>query len=283
VATLPSLMIIAARVEREKCSSGRSERKVRRDIRTSSIGRRVVVPCLQLLWLVALWSCSAGDECSRAMSKLEDAVKAEVANEERAAGVSADERKELENVPRRLRPDFTAERCRERLRVIPLREQVTVALINGEATRPEFRQNIDCILAASSVHETSDCFLEMMREGKRNEAGSVLHHIEALARLAYAQDGHFPVGTTLDTPPRSNVCPSLRPADWSAPAWQHLSLRIDGELANRYRYESDGQTFKVTAIGDADCDQKEAIYVLNGRVQNGEVKASLEFPPSGVY
>jgi hypothetical protein len=57
-----------------------------------------------------------------------------------------------------------------------------------------------------------------------------------------------------------------------------MEFQIDEPFRYRYSYESDGQTFTATAVGDPDCDGKPGTYTLTGSVDNGNPKVELKEP-----
>ncbi len=119
--------------------------------------------------------------------------------------------------------------------------------------------------------------------GAPNEAE---HNLEALkkgAKAYYLGNAAFPVGTMPLTPAASccafdrGLCP---PDDrqWDVAAWPDLNFLISDAHRFRYSYQSDGNTFVATALGDADCDGVEVGYTLEGRTVNGTLQITLTKP-----
>jgi hypothetical protein len=130
----------------------------------------------------------------------------------------------------------------------------------------------------------------------------VVHDLDTIASHANAvfrDTKAFPIGTSAQLPARNgdshiaggccgskstggemdNKCP-VSTAWATDPVWKALSFSIDTAGLYGFKYAStDGKSFVLTAIGDADCDTKEAVFTVRG---TGD-KTVLELPPSGTY
>jgi hypothetical protein len=74
------------------------------------------------------------------------------------------------------------------------------------------------------------------------------------------------------------VCP-VNDAEWSHPVWKQLQFQPFEPSAYRFSYESDGNTFVVRMVGDADCDGKSVTWVLRGAV-DGAGNVQNDQPPA---
>ncbi len=126
-------------------------------------------------------------------------------------------------------------------------------------------------------------FMDYMKKSKKSEASIQLTALEKRLRAAAAADNALPKGKAPLTPATSccgqpgNKCSD--PAAWQHPVWQALDFSIDDPHLFRYSYESDGTTFKATAVTDLDCDGIEIAYVLTGSVDaDGHVTSQLTPP-----
>lgn len=121
-----------------------------------------------------------------------------------------------------------------------------------------------------------------------SEASLELRKMTRAAKTYYQVNGHYLVGKTGPTPAQpccglpDNRCP---PTDaWTKdPLWKELEFRIDEDTRFHYSYESDGKTFKATAVGDLDCDGTSATWNLVGTVENGTATVLMTPPPNGTY
>jgi hypothetical protein len=133
----------------------------------------------------------------------------------------------------------------------------------------------------------------------------VVHRLDAIAKKANAifrETKAFPTGTSATLPERNgrliaggccggmsgseivNKCPVS--TTWASdPVWKTLAFTIDTPEMYRYAYTStDGKSFILTATGDADCDEREAVFTVRGTIDaSNEPKAVLELPPKGMY
>jgi hypothetical protein len=157
---------------------------------------------------------------------------------------------------------------------------------------PAMEKALDCMLAINgrpSVAELDKCAVK--KKSRMNEAELLLDKVGKNAKRASAETGAFPKGK-VGLSPANECCygngsagPKC-PVDakaWQDPVWQALEFEITEPSTYRYSYESDGKTFTVLAVGDADCDQNLATYTLTGKIDNGAATTDLKKPPPGEY
>ncbi len=53
-----------------------------------------------------------------------------------------------------------------------------------------------------------------------------------------------------------------------------LDVGIDDPTVFQYRYDSDGTTFRATAVGDPKCNGRMRVYVLEGSIVDGEPRVA---------
>lgn len=146
-----------------------------------------------------------------------------------------------------------------------------------------------CVLDASNEDAVKACmskaFEDYRDKSKATEAKLMLRRLEKAAKRYYAENAAFLKGKTGPTPPApccgnpKGKCPALPASTWSGdPVWRELDFQIDEPNLFQYSYESDGQTLKVTAVGDVDCDTKMETYTLTGKVENGNPSFELAEP-----
>lgn len=133
-------------------------------------------------------------------------------------------------------------------------------------------------------------FDDYVSKSKMTEAGLELNLLGKHAKVAYGEQGKFPIGSAPLTPSQkccgqpSNKC-QPNPSDWQNPVWQALDFSVDEPGNYRFSYESqDGKTFVAKAVGDLDCDDQEAVWQLDGKIdEGGNPTVTLTKPPAGVY
>src|SRR5258706_4607657 len=134
-----------------------------------------------------------------------------------------------------------------------------------------------CVLDASGDSAVSACmkksFEDYSSKSKSTEAALQLNKLGKMAKVAYATNAEFPKGKANTLPPGDTCCKGDKgkcpvTAEWgSDPVWKSLEFSIDEPSLYRYSYESkDGKSFTATAVGDADCDGKNATYTLTGTI-----------------
>jgi hypothetical protein len=137
-------------------------------------------------------------------------------------------------------------------------------------------------------------FVNYMKRSK-TEAEVQLAAIGKSAKMYFAQNGKFPVGTSATLPDfltccgRSgtggeidNKCPTDEAAWTKDKVWAELGFSIDEPTSYRYKYEStDGKGFTATATGDLDCDGKFAVWHLVGEVEGDVPIVTMKRPASG--
>ena len=114
------------------------------------------------------------------------------------------------------------------------------------------------------------------------EAKLELNLIGKNAKVAWAEQGTFPVGDTGLTPATpccagpDHKCP-IDPAAWRHPLWQALDVEALEPMRFQYRYQSDGKTFTATAVGDPGCDGDPITLTATGAIVDGN--ATVTLPP----
>lgn len=145
------------------------------------------------------------------------------------------------------------------------------------------------VLAAVAI----PAVLDYMKKSKKSEASVHLNRIGMGLKRYYARNASFPKG---DAGPANaagccggmsvpgvvdNKCrpdPSIKD-----PIWTALDFALDEPTIYQYRYHSDGQTAKVEAIGDVDCDGTAATWTLEVKTNAGVPVLDMRPPPPGVY
>jgi len=141
-----------------------------------------------------------------------------------------------------------------------------------------------CVLDAKDDAAVAACwekaFGEYRDAGKSTEAKVQLNKIEKSAKVSFITNASFPKGAAA-TLPAKPCCPDkCPPADWAKdPVWSALDFQIEEATRFQYHYESDGQTFTATAVGDLDCDGVAITYKLTGKTVDGHPETALEEPP----
>jgi hypothetical protein len=116
---------------------------------------------------------------------------------------------------------------------------------------------------------------------ENTEALKQLHSISANLKAHVTAYGGYPVGDVKPSPVScckgaDHKCPV---ADWSNPVWTKIQFDISTPTQYRYGYRSDGKTVDVFAVGDLDCDGKEATYTLH---LDAAGASKISEPPAGV-
>lgn len=136
------------------------------------------------------------------------------------------------------------------------------------------------ILAAVAV----PAFMDYTKKSKKTEASLQLNKLGKNLEVHYLTESKFPAGEVALTPSESCCqgagakCPST-PAVWQQPVWQSLAFQIDEPHRFQYRYESDGATAVVEAVGDLDCDGQTITYRLEASAPGGNPTITIAEPP----
>ena len=136
------------------------------------------------------------------------------------------------------------------------------------------------VLAAVAI----PAFMDYMKKSKKSEASLQLNRIAKNLKVYYSVNGELPKGVTRLTPAAaccaqpSGKC-GVDATSWQDPIWQTIDFRIDEPSRFQYRYQSDGKTAVVEAIGDLDCDTNMITYRLDVGVANGNATAMFTEPP----
>jgi len=157
-------------------------------------------------------------------------------------------------------------------------------------------EHLPCLAEAKTADDVVACmggpfFVAVMIRASnaaqdRPEAVSELEGIADLLRASFARDHKFPVGTAGLTPPasccnRTGFC-ALSDADWETPVWKAVGYKPKVPPLYQFRYESDGKTLRVTAIGDMDCDKTTVTYTLEGTIEGSDAKFHVVPAPNGI-
>ena len=83
----------------------------------------------------------------------------------------------------------------------------------------------------------------------------------------------------------NNKCTPTPAAFTDTAGWSHLEFSMDEPSIYNYSYTpSAGTAFSALAVGDADCDTKQATYTMLGTTTvSGNPAVNIIPPPSGVY
>ena len=124
---------------------------------------------------------------------------------------------------------------------------------------------------------------EYRNKSKRTEAQVQLNKLAKDLKTAYIANAEFPKGKAATLPESTGAacCPDkckVSTAWASDPVWSALDFSIDEPTLFRYSYDSDGKTFKATAVGDLDCDGTVITYTLTGTAKDGNPETRLEEP-----
>jgi len=153
---------------------------------------------------------------------------------------------------------------------------------------------IACVLAAGDEQAIRTCWTKDLdvadaptaqRPQRQSEAAINLNKIAKSAKTMFIVNATYPTGKAAVLPVGQCGCPakcSVTNAWRTDPVWTELDFEIVEETHYRYTYESDGQTFVATAIGDLDCDGNVATWTMTGTTVNGNPTATLT-APQGVY
>ena len=140
------------------------------------------------------------------------------------------------------------------------------------------------ILAAVAI----PAFLEYQKRGKKTETSVQLNKLAKNLKAYYIENAAFPVGDAPLSPSKpccgqpQNKC-AVEPEAWKNEIWQKLDFQIDEPNLYRYKYHSDGKTVDIEAVGDLDCDGKEATFKLEAGAPSGNPIVTMGPLPVGVY
>ena len=113
------------------------------------------------------------------------------------------------------------------------------------------------------------------------EARLKLRELERRVKSYYVEKAEFPVGQVALTPAKA-CCPDRcapSATAFSDLVWTALDFRVDEPHWYQYSYASDGKTgFTATAVGDPGCNGSAVTYTLVGKVENGNITASVTGP-----
>ncbi|MEO6777362.1 MAG: hypothetical protein ABI467_30825 [Kofleriaceae bacterium] len=130
-------------------------------------------------------------------------------------------------------------------------------------------------------------FLQYQNRSKASGVALALNQLGKHLEAYYRDNATFPIGDAPLTPDKpccgqpGNKC-AVTPSMFAG-VWQKLDFQLDEPTIYRFGYHSDGKTVEITAVGDADCDGKEATYTLEAAAPNGKPTTAIVPPPAGVY
>lgn len=175
-----------------------------------------------------------------------------------------------------------------------------IKVMTESCRAPEFKSQhaelMACVLAAAERVPISLCWDAQFRKNRdggtvadepkdeRPEAQRYLERLAKSAKIEWQTNVEFTKGKVGPTPATKCGCPTPCPINaklWDDRIWRDLELNVDEESRYQYTYESDGKTFKATAIGDLDCDGKPGIWTLTGVGDNYGAKTTTTPPPKG--
>jgi hypothetical protein len=140
------------------------------------------------------------------------------------------------------------------------------------------------------------------QRGRRSEALVQLDAVAKRAKAVFRETKAFPIGTSAELPARNgdilgggccggkstgaqtdNKCAVS--TEWAGdPVWKALAFTLDKPSMYRFKYAStDGKSFVLTATGDLDCDEKEAVFTVRGKLDGANPTATVEMPAKGEY
>ncbi len=146
-----------------------------------------------------------------------------------------------------------------------------------------------CVLAAKDQPAVRTCLDEDVGDGQpkdtRPEAERYLSRLAKNATTMFQATAQFTIGKAGPTPAAKCGCPTACRVDtdlWmNDPIWGDIELVVNEDSQYQYTYESDGKTFKATAIGDLDCDGKPGVWTLTGASSDSGATTTITPPPKG--
>ena len=165
---------------------------------------------------------------------------------------------------------------------------------------PEREAMLDCMLAIDkpTAGDLATCmqktdkggFEDYKNKSKATEASLNLNRIGKISKRTFGESGSFPVGhadaepTCCGHPDTQNKC-AVNAALWTVEPWKTMEFSIDEPHLYRYAFDGkDGKSFTAYAIGDTDCDGKEATFTLLGSLKpDGSPQTTIIPPAPGVY
>lgn len=125
-------------------------------------------------------------------------------------------------------------------------------------------------------------FVRYQKLTKVSEAKESLAQLRRSAASLVGELGRFPVGETAWAPstpcceqPGKRCAPGA--AEWAQEPWRTLGFRMRDRHRFQYRYVSDGQSLRLEARADLDCNGRYSSYRVEGSLQGGRpVFSTLE-------
>ncbi len=144
-----------------------------------------------------------------------------------------------------------------------------------------------CVMAAADTPAVKAC-LEVatkayVDKSKKTEASLQLNKLSKNLKVYFITNDAFPKGKA-KLLPETACCaqPDHKCAVTKAwekdPMWSALDFQIDEANLFQYAYESDGKTFKATAVGDVSCTGHPQTFTASGKVVNGNVTVEIVEP-----
>ncbi|HEX4452065.1 MAG TPA: hypothetical protein VH143_14400 [Kofleriaceae bacterium] len=142
-------------------------------------------------------------------------------------------------------------------------------------------------MAAASI----PAFMDYMSRAKESDVTLQLGRLGRMLVRTYGETQAFPVGDSAVLPAgqccgqAGNKCFADPTAFASDKIWNQIGFVLEESIAYQFRYHSDdGKSATVQAVGDLECDGKQAIYTLRVTIDPSTRGATYTIePPHGVY
>jgi hypothetical protein len=144
-----------------------------------------------------------------------------------------------------------------------------------------------CVIAAAGTPAVKACLADATKayvnSSKKTEAALQLNKLGKDAKVYFITNAAFPKGKAKQLPEKACCAQAGHKCAvtsiWQKdPTWSALDFQIDEPNLFQYTYESDGKTFKATAVGDVSCGGHPETYTLNGKVVDGNPVLELVEP-----
>ncbi len=144
-----------------------------------------------------------------------------------------------------------------------------------------------CVMAAADTPAVKACLDVALKDyadkAKKTEATLQLNKIGKNAKVSFITSSVFPKGKAKLLPEKAccaqadHKC-AVTTAWAKDPVWAAIDFQIDEANLFQYAYESDGKTFKATAVGDVSCSGHPQTYTMNGKIVDGNPVVELVEP-----
>ena len=115
----------------------------------------------------------------------------------------------------------------------------------------------------------ASCTRRVYSPNRAIEAPLQLNKLGLNAKRAFMEMSLFPKGKVSLTPAKpccqepDHHC-QWTPSTWQDPVWKSLDFEVHDAFMFQYSYESDGNNFTATVVGDPDCRGKPIRFTLTG-------------------